>query len=269
MHVWLYIGALSAYVAASLVLMRSLAGGERTAPRLGAALGAAGVCVHVGAAVAFTTTFGELPLVGLGASLSTLALLMALWATPPLFLRDSRPLGVVLLPLAALLLGAGLLLGMEPMPAFQRFRGLWFELHVLLTMTGYACFAGAFAAALLYLLQHRELKDKRFGRVFRFLPPLDTLQRWQRRALEVGLPALSLGLLVGWAWTERFERTVGPLDPKVVWGLLTWVLLGAALLAQIGSARRRRGALVSVVGFVVVVLLYVVLRVSEPGRFFL
>lgn len=269
MHFLIHTGALGAYAGSSVILARSLATGESTAPRAGAALGTLGVLLHVAGAAWFTAHFGELPLAGLGPSLSSLALLMALWVTPPLWLKDARPLGVVLMPLAAILTAAALLAGLEPTAEALAYRGLWFRLHVSLTMIGYACFAGAFAAALLYLLQHRELKGKHFGRMFRFLPPLDTLDQWQRRALEIGLPALTLGLLGGWAWTERFAIPMSVLDPKVVWGVLSWVLLCAALLGQTRPASRRRGALLSVVGFLVVVATYLVLRLSSAGEMFL
>jgi len=270
MEFWAYIAALVAYAGAAAVLLRALAAGDRTAPRAGAVAGGVGVAAHLAASVGYTAAHGELPLVGLGPSLATFSLLVALWATPLLWLREARPLGVVLMPLAAALLGGGLLVGVEPAPAELAFRGAWFYLHVLLTFVGYVCFAGAFAAGLLYLIQHRELKGKHFGRWFRFLPPLESLERWQRRALEVGLPALTLGLLVGWAWTTRFARPLPAWHPKIVWGLLSWVLLALALLAHLAPTRHRRGALVSVVGFAVTVAVYVVLRLSESqGSLFL
>ena len=261
---WLHIGALTGYVAAAVVLTRALADGDRHAPRSAATLATAGAVLHVGATAAYTARFGELPLVGIGPSLSVLALLSALLTVALLWLRDVRPIGVVLLPLASVLLTVALLLGIEPAHGTMAFRGMWFALHVLLTLTGYACFAGAFAAGLLYLLQHRELKGKRFGRMFRFFPPLATLGQWQRRAVELAIVALTLGLLVGWGWTTRFAPL--PLShPKVVWGIISWVAIVAALIAHNGASRERRGALMSVVGFAIIVASYLVLRLTESA----
>lgn len=264
MVVWFHIAALTGYVAAALVLSRALAGGERTAPRSAAILATAGALVHVGAVGAYAARFDELPLVGIGPTLSLLALLNALLTVAMLWLRDVRPIGVVLLPIASVLLIVALLLGIEPARGELAFRGMWFALHVLLTFTGYACFAGAFAAGLLYLLQHRELKGRRFGRMFRFFPPLATLGQWQRRALEVALIALTLGLLVGWGWTTRFAPL--PLShPKIVWAGVSWLSIGVALIAHSGASRERRGAIASVVGFVVIVASYLVLRLTESA----
>jgi HemX protein len=261
---WLHIGALTGYVAAAVVLTRALAEGNRHAPRSAAALATAGAALHVAASAAYTARFGELPLVGIGPSLSVLALLSALLTVALLWLRDVRPIGVVLLPLASVLLTLALLLGIEPSQGDLAFRGMWFAMHVLFTMLGYACFAGAFAAGLLYLLQHRELKEKRFGRMFRFFPPLATLGAWQRRAVELSIVALTLGLLVGWGWTTRFAP-LPVTHPKVIWGIVSWIAIVVALIANNGAARERRGALMSVVGFAIIVVTYLVLRLTESA----
>ena len=265
---WLETGALAGYVAAAIVLTRALARGEGTAPRSAALLATLGVALHAAGTATYRLAFGELPMVGIGPSLSLLALLCALLTLALLWRRDVRPVGVVLLPLASVLLLAALLLGIEPSRGELAFRGMWFALHVLLTFTAYASFAAAFAAGLLYLLQHRELKGKHFGRMFRFFPPLATLGRWQRRAVELALVTLTLGLLVGWAWTTRFAPL--PMShPKVVWGVISWAMLVGALVAHTGNARERRGALASVVGFAVVVAAYLLLRLtaSTGGAF--
>lgn len=263
--------ALALYVAGTIGLAAALAGGRATAPRWCVGVIAAGVLCHGGALAAFAAEFGELPLVGIAPSLSSLGFVIAVLATGAGGLGEGRPLGLVLVPLVALLVAVALAAGLAPAGEELSFRGPWFALHVVLGFLSYAGLAVAFAAGLLYLLQFRELKGKRFGRMFRFFPPLGTLDRVGRRALAIGFPALSLAIALGWAWTVRFQRSFAVRDPEVIWGLLTWVVFVAALAARAGGAERdRRGALASVIGFVVVVLLYVVLRLSmAEGRVFL
>jgi len=124
----------------------------------------------------------------------------------------------------------------------------------------------AFAAGLVYLLQFRELKVKRLGRVFRFFPSLDTLDVVGRRALAIGFAALSIALVLGWAWTVRFQNSFAIGEPDVVWGIVTWFTFLAVIAARVGDpARGRRGAMASVVGFAVVVLVYMVLRLNGAG----
>ncbi|MEJ2679288.1 MAG: cytochrome c biogenesis protein CcsA [Gemmatimonadota bacterium] len=259
------------YGGAELVYAGSLAGGRRAAPRAGSTLVALAVILHGLALGMYAARFGELPLVGLGPSLSTFSFLVALTALGATSLKETRPLGLVLIPIVAVALIAALILGLAPAGEALAFRGVWFGLHVVLSFIGYAGLAVAFAAGLLYLLQFRELKGKHFGRMFRFFPSLETLDRLVGWGLLIGFPALTLGLIIGWGWASRFNQQFGADNPKVLWGVLTWVIFVVALGGRhVGKARDRRGALLSVVGFLLVVVAYVVLRLLMPsGRLFL
>ncbi|HSH46823.1 MAG TPA: cytochrome c biogenesis protein CcsA, partial [Longimicrobiales bacterium] len=245
-----------------------LAKTRRGSPHFALPVLVGGLAAHGGALVVFTARHGDLPLAGLGPALSSLAFLSATAMLVAGVLKEARPLGAVVLPFAAVLVGVALLLGIEPGESVA-FGGVWFYFHVVPSLLGYAALALASAAGLLYLLQFRELKGKRFGRMFRFLPPLETLDRVGRIALVSGLVALTLGLLAGTVWTMTFAAA--GLTPKVAWGVLTWLVFVVALLARRkGMTGDRRAALVSVVGFVVVVVAYLVLRLAEPaGRLFL
>jgi ABC-type transport system involved in cytochrome c biogenesis permease subunit len=260
----LFASALLLYLAASGTLAASFAGGGEAAPRTGTAMAAGGVLLHGIGLAAFTAHYAELPLVGLAPSLCTLAFLIALFLVATTVTRESRTVGLVLVPFIAVLLAIALLLGVAPGGQPIEFRGVWFSFHVVLAFLGYAGLTISCAAGLLYLLQFRELKGKRLGRVFRFFPSLPTLDRLGRRGLAIGFPALTLALIIAWAWTVRFQRTFAAADPQVIWGVLTWLTFAVVLLARGrgGADSERRGARASVIGFVVVVVAYVVLRAS-------
>src|SRR5690606_35293170 len=117
----------------------------------------------------------------------------------------------------------------------------------------------------------RELKNKHCGAIVRFFPPLETLDRVGRRGLLVGLPFLTLAVILGWAWTANFQLPTTPGNSKLAWVVLSWGGFRLALLARTGQGRRgERGAIASVGAFVVVVVMYVVLRlqVAQAGIFF-
>jgi HemX protein len=262
--------ALVLYLLATGVLARSLVDGRPPAVRIGTTVTGGAVAIHAAALTAYAISFTELPLVGLAPSLATLGLLIGSFLLVSCVFRDSVPLGVVLLPLVALLLGVALVIGIAPAGDPIVFQDLWFSLHIVTAFIGYAGLALAFAAGLLYLLQFRELKSKRFGRMFRFFPALDTLDKIGRKALVIGFPALTVALLLGWAVMVRFERSFTGLEPHVIWAVLTWIISLPALAARFGGAGRdRRGALASVLGFLLVVVTYMVLRLSaaEGGAF--
>ncbi|HEX2191331.1 MAG TPA: cytochrome c biogenesis protein CcsA [Longimicrobiaceae bacterium] len=261
----LHLVALALYLVAATLLGVALARNELRLTGIATAVAGVGVLAHLLGLVAFRTLRGELPLVGLGPSLSVLGLLVGLGSLAVATLGRTGPLGLVLVPVAAVLVGVSSAVGVVPSGPEMRFQGPWFVLHVTLALVGYAGLTVAFACGLMYLLQFRELKNKNFGAIFRFFPPLDTLDRMGKWALIVGFPFLTLALAVGWAWTERFGQPLAPGNPKVVWGVLSWVLILAALLARAGGGRRGvRAAAASVVAFAVVVVAYIVLRVGEP-----
>jgi ABC-type uncharacterized transport system permease subunit len=260
----LHIVALSLYLAVAGVLGSSLLGGGRGVPPMVGRAAVAAVVAHGAGLVAYVVGFGELPLVGLAPSLSVLAFLIGLFLLVVAWPGEARALGVVLSPFVALLLGIALVRGIAPTGALAAFRGVWLYFHTTLAFLGFAGLVLASAAGLVYLLQFRELKGKRLGRVFRFFPSLEALDRVTWYALLFGFVTLSLGLLVGWAWAARFEAPWAVREPKVIWGVLMWLVFVSALVVRhTGVGRRRRGAVVTVVGFLLAVVVYLVLRVTE------
>ncbi|MGQ0561878.1 MAG: cytochrome C assembly family protein [Gemmatimonadota bacterium] len=259
----LHILTLGLYLLVGGMYSLSLAAGRAAVPKPGVALIGAAVLVHLAALIAFTSTYGQLPLIGVGASLSSFAFLIGASLLAAALATESRPLGVVLAPVIVLLLIAVLALGVAPSGRDFEFGGVWFVAHVLLAFIGYAGMAVAFAASLLYLLQFRELKDKRFGRFFRFFPSLEMLDRVAHRALLVGFATLTLALVLGWAWTVQFRNSLELSDPKVVWALFSWFVFAGALASRSGGAgAERRGARMNVMAFAVIVFTYIVVRIA-------
>jgi HemX protein len=259
-----FAAALLLYVAASGTLAASFAGGRGAAPHTGTVMAAGGVLLHgIGLAV-FTARYAELPVAGLAPSLCTLAFLIALFLVAATVTRESRTVGLVLVPFVAALLAIALVLGITPAGQPLTRGGTWLWLHVVLAFLGCAGLTISCAAGLLYLLQFRELKGKRLGRVFRFFPSLPTLDRLGRRGLAIGFPALTLALIIASTWTVRSRLTFSAAQTEVIWGVLTWLTFAVVLLARGrgGTDSERRGARASVIGFVVVVVAYVVLRFS-------
>ncbi len=268
---WAYWAAWAAYVVGSA---RYVAGFVRPwpgPPVWGAGWVAAGAVAHGVATLLYTWRFGQLPLVGLAPSLASLALLVALALVLLRALRAAGAVGLLLAPVAALLLGFALVVGVEPATEAPIYRAPWLGVHVGLSFTGYAGLLVAAAASAMYLLQFRQLKQKRFGAVFRFFPDLETLDHVSGRALLAGFTALTLGLLVGWGWTLSFGTSPRWNMPQVVWGVLTWVVFVAALAARalwgwVGPKR----AWLNVLGFAAVLAAYFVLKWNAPeARFFL
>ena len=189
-------------------------------------------------------------------------------------LGEGRRVGIVLVPVVNLLQVVAVSLGIEPAPAqldFQDYQGAWFAFNVTLAFAGLGGLAVAFASGLLYLVQLHELNTKRMGRLFQFTPPLATLDRLGRTGLVAGFITFTLGLVLGWLWTISFRQSLDQSNPKVLWAILCWLIFVAALGVRAGGGvKERRSALASVVGFSLIVISYLGLRlVSSQGGFFL
>jgi ABC-type transport system involved in cytochrome c biogenesis permease subunit len=139
-------------------------------------------------------------------------------------------------------------------------------LHVTLSVLGLALLALAFVSAALYLLQFRELKSRRFGQVFRFFPPLERLDELNRAALVAAFPTLTLGVLLALGYAQRYAGGLHVGPSQIVFGVFTWGVLGWAVWVR--TMRHwggRRAAFASIAGFGAVVLVYIALKLSEPG----
>lgn len=270
MTVWLHGGAVLLYAAAAVLLGIALAQSSRRLPGYATWLTAVAALLHAAALFIYWSQWGQLPLSGLGPVLSCLALLIAFGALGLASLGRARPVGLVLTPVVAVMVAVSLAAGLEPSGTAVNVRDAGFVLHVMFAFLGYVGLTVAFAAGLMYLLQFRELKGKHFGAVFRFFPPLRTLDRIGGMALAAGFPALTLALVVGWVWSLSALGAPATRNPDMIWGVLTWIIFAVALGVRAGSGRAAyRGALASVIGFTVVVLAYLVLRfqLSEGGVF--
>ncbi|HEX4575377.1 MAG TPA: cytochrome c biogenesis protein CcsA [Gemmatimonadales bacterium] len=248
--------ALGLYALATAFALAPFAG-LRPVPR-GLALGVplAGVLVH---GVAMT----QVALVGVAPALSMLALFLILLQVVSEAALRASAVALFTGPLATGLVGLALVIGPgagRPTAA----PSAWSTLHITASILGLALLALAFIAAALYLLQFRALKAKRFGPVFRLFPPLERLDQLNYLALVLGFPAVTLGVLLGYG--VRYAGGVAVDPAQVVWGTLTWLLLGWTVgVRVVRHWAGRRAAFASIASFTAVLLVYLALKLSAPG----
>src|SRR5262249_32077056 len=123
-----------------------------------------------------------------------------------------------------------------------------------------------FIAAALYLLQFRELKSRRFGQIFQLFPPLERLDQLNRFALVAGFPALTVGVVLALGYGAQVSGGLGAPKAQLGWGGFTGVVLGWAVWVRVVRHwAGRRAALASIAGFGAVLLVYVALKLTQPG----
>jgi ABC-type transport system involved in cytochrome c biogenesis permease subunit len=137
----------------------------------------------------------------------------------------------------------------------------WAPVHILLMSLAFAVFTTSFLIGLVYLLQQAQLKGRHPGTLLSRLPPLETTDHMHYRALTVGFVLLSAGILAGAALSKTTGGRFFSGDPRQVMALVTWVLYALFLNVRLKAGwRGRRGILLSILGFVGVVLAFLALE---------
>ena len=216
-------------------------------------------------------TAGHMAVTTFDEALSFLALLLVAVFLVVQLRRPLVALGAVVSPLAfGLTLAADAVYrGVRPLaPGLD---SAWLPIHVVLSVLGDAVFALAFSASLLYLVQERRLKTHR-GRVLRFLPSLETLDRLNYACLVWGLILLTLGIVSGIVWAHTAWGRFWSSDPKLVFSLVTWAIYVILLQGRMTAGWRGRwAATLTIAGFAVIVISLVgvnVLALGQHGKAF-
>jgi ABC-type transport system involved in cytochrome c biogenesis permease subunit len=137
-------------------------------------------------------------------------------------------------------------------------------LHIVSAVGGVALFAIAFGVAIMYLLQEREVKGKHFGALFSRLPSLDALDQLTQRLVRAGFVVYTVALIAGTITANAVWKSAWSWDPQQVVSLVIWALYGALVQLRHSGWHGRRYAVVTLVGFLLVVSSIVSIRLV-PG----
>ena len=160
-----------------------------------------------------------------------------------------RALGAFVLPVVVAL-GLVLPTGLRSLALEPAIRSAWIWVHVALALLGLAALVLNFAAAVMYVLQERQLKTRRPSAVYYRLPPLETLDRLSHRTLTLGFPFLTAGLLLGVLWAGAAWGSVLTWDPLALFSILMWLVYAATLAGRtMGRWHGRRAAYFAIAGF--------------------
>ena len=138
------------------------------------------------------------------------------------------------------------------------FRSMWFTAHVGTIFMGNGMFAVAFVAAIMYLIQERQIKRKRFGTFYSRLPSLQTLDSVNYYSLMYGFPLLTIGMITGSVYAQYALGSYWQWDPKEVWSLITWLFYAALLHERLAVGwRGRRAAVMSIICFLILIFTFI------------
>lgn len=206
-----------------------------------------GFTFHVVSLVELWVEAGRFPITNIAAATSLFALLMTggfLWAYRRYHMQS---LSVFVFPVVFVmtLMAAEADAPLEiSTPALQ---AAWVPVHVILTLSGYTALLLSFLAGLMYIIQERELKGKNPHAFYYRLPPLDTVDQLGLRALAIGFPLVTAGIIIG---AIGAAGTWGPgwmQDPKVILSFLFWLIYLLLVFSRVSAGwRGRRAALFTI-----------------------
>ena len=296
----LVIIAIASYAASALALVAYFFSRAAWLRNFGAPLAVAGcVAQFVQLAVRFETTH-VWPLLNLYGSLSlfsamSVAIFIAFAARYRLWFA-----GGFVLAIAAIALAYGATWNEGTMPPVPSLQSYWAKVHVPIVVSSYSAFLVAFVFSCIYLvkyyaeariavaepnlelaatggmtmrvrgdtpsLQAAAASGHRTAQWLATLPPLAQLDVVVYRAVAIGLPLISLGIITGAAWAKEAWGAYWQWDPKETAALATWIVYLAYMHLHTRNSWRGVGTnWVSVAGFVLVVFTYLGVNIFISG----
>ena len=175
-------------------------------------------------------------------------------------------LGSFMLPLVVILMVPVLILSGDIKELNPVLKSGWLGVHTSLAVLGDAAFAFACIVSIMYLIQERQLKAKHLGAIFHRLPSLDIMDTLSYKALTLGWPLFTLGMITGSIWANSAWGSYWSWDPKETWSLITWVIYLVLLHLRTIGWRGRKMAFLSIVGFVFVLVSFFVISRVNMGK---
>ncbi len=242
--------ALFGYVLGTLHYLLNVVHPNRRVAAVGTVLTLLGFLAHTGSLAFRVAAVGRPPFASPYETLSFFS-----WTVVLVYLGfelryQNRILGAFVLPIAVLAGSAAAALPRRVAELAPRLQGIGLWSHVALAVAGNAIFVLTFSAGVMYLLQERQLKSHRPGRLYFRLPSLELLDQMAIKSVLVGFPLLTLALLSGAAWAEHVRGSFFSLRAREVWSIMSWLIFAGLLYARMSAGwRGRRAAMLAIVGF--------------------
>jgi len=250
--------AVAVYAAAEGLAIVSLVRPRAALARAVPAAIAAGLALHFADLMRRAHELSSVPYRTLGGSVSFFGWMLGIAYLALLLRHREQSMGAFLIPFIVIATAIGLLLPETTHSPSQGLHGSVFAFHVTLAILAYAAFTFSFVLSMLYLIQNRQIRQAKTGLLFSRLPALEVIGRMNRTSVTIGVATLVLALALGVFWAERVWPTLA--DPKIAWAAITLVVYGFLLWMDRRGWAGPRVAVLSILGFGVVLFSYTVVN---------
>lgn len=140
--------------------------------------------------------------------------------------RKMTVAGTVIIPLALLMMGNGVMSEPVHMPLSPPYRSNWLWLHVFFAWVAYGAFFIGAGLGVLYLLKGRWMEARKGGFFSERVPDLDVINDMTLRIIIFGFLALTVEVGAGAIWAYGLWGRYWGWDPIETWSLITWLTYG-------------------------------------------
>ncbi len=195
-------------------------------------------------------------------------LLAALWSWFA-WTSHLKAMATFLLPMIALLILLGGVLEMTGYHHFQS-HNPWIIVHIISVLSGTVFFAIGCVGGFVYLLADWRLRThQRSGWTMMPLPSLATLEKFNRNAILLGFPLLTIAAVTGIFRAVQDPAAMGThwfLTAKFILASLVWLVYVALLGVRLAPALRgSRAAMLNILGFALLLAVFVAIK-WMPGK---
>lgn len=132
----------------------------------------------------------------------------------------------------------------------------WLNIHVTMMLISYGAFAVAALFAALYLVKSATKREALFGG--KPVMPLDQIEEFAYRLVQVGWPILTVGVCLGAVWADTAWGRFWGWDPKETWAFITWITYTIYLHTRmVVGWRGRISAFACLLGFLMVLITWI------------
>ncbi len=244
--------AVTFYAASSIVFVIGMVFGKPRLDSVALWVGLAGLVPHAAAIVVRWVRVEHGPYLGFYevvssyAFISVAALGVIAWQR-----RSLSQIGVLLMPIAFLMLGASMFTPRADLAITGALASWWLTIHVVFAKLCYGAFVASFALGVLYLARGRA--TGLLAEALERLPRQEEVDDLVFRFVAVGFVFLGIMIVAGAIWANEAWGRYWGWDPIETWSLITWMIYALYLHARMLLGwRGRRSAWFAVIALPVV-----------------
>jgi ABC-type uncharacterized transport system permease subunit len=184
---------------------------------------------------------------------SLVSLIVALLLIMATLTKPVEKLGIVIFPIAAIMLA--LELNLPDKPHLLHTHNWQMSIHILTSIIAFSLLNIAALQAVLLAIQDQQLKSHPPKRLIQSLPPLQTMESLLFQMLGTGLFFLSISLVSGFIFIE--DLFAQHLVHKTVLSIIAWIIFSSLMIGRMRYGWRGKTAVRwTLTGFILLLLAY-------------